>query len=181
MNRQQQQQQQPPSYCCELQPPTVVQVPVYQVQYGVSQQHNIVVATPVVMHQAQACGRFAPLLECQSAKRCGNLLITLGCFMLVGQVLETAAIGSIYPIVSGSEYSLISYVGFWGGVIVSLIMSNFRSSICTEHSSFISLYDCTKSLRVILVGNAELLHSASWLRLHAWWRHLYRSSDPYNL
>jgi hypothetical protein len=103
-----------------------VLTPAYQQQIGVVNQHQqpmavyqhqqqngSVVPMPVIV-QPQVQGRFAPHVGPKSTKVCGDLLITLGVFMLIGQALETTGISLFF----GSVDSYIDYAGYWGGVIV---------------------------------------------------------------
>jgi hypothetical protein len=103
------------------QPLTVNQqpMPVYQQPVGLSVnqlQPYFVSVAAVAPPQVQ--GRFAPHLSSRSTKACGDLLITLGIFMLAGQMLETIGFSGLsYRILQVNTY--IAYVGYWGGVIVS--------------------------------------------------------------
>jgi hypothetical protein len=124
-------------------------MPVYQPQVPINQQQQPtpVIQQPVglpvnqpqpyfvsvaVVAPPQVQGRFAPHLSSRSTKVCGDLLITLGVFMMVGQMLETIGFSGLsYRILLVNTY--IAYVGYWGGVIVCFNTYCYYYDHCRRH------------------------------------------------
>jgi hypothetical protein len=120
------------------QPPGVV--PQYHQPSPMNQQQQNF-ASGAVVTQSQVQDRFSRHMTPQPTKICGDLLITLGVFMLVGQILEVIEFG-IY-----TEYanSLVGYTGFWGGVIVSFDTYCYHNDHCRRHRHY-RLYSCSKPM-----------------------------------